>query len=497
MGTLLADRRFLIAASLLFAVNLVITNGTTPLFDQDEAAYAGFAHTMVESGDWVTPSFLWSEPHRKPPLHFWATAVSIAALGPTLLAVRLPTTLAYVATCLLVALWGGPLFGRRRALGAALIMATSLLPLFGKIALCDGLLLTAQTGAALALLRRLDGGGVRWAVALWGAVAAGLLIKGPPVLILVGGMGGVLALLHPHRRRLIGLHPWIGLPLACLPLVAWGWASWRADGGETLRWMLDWYVLRRAGGSVYGQTGPPGTYLLVFALLLLPWTVFLPPALVGMVRGAWRREPPAVALVAWMAAGWWFYELLPSKLPAYALGAAPALALSVAIVALPRGGRPTRSWVPTALKLAVGGTMLFFLLAWVLLIPSLRPLVATSADVSDRMVALAGPDGEAVFSRNFRLPSLPFYLGVAGVSYRQATADEDPAALVAGADPVVVLFDDEGYRAAEPALPGDGLITQSIDGWIPDKGKPIRYWIVANRAPDPAEQGRKGAGATP
>jgi 4-amino-4-deoxy-L-arabinose transferase-like glycosyltransferase len=547
MATLLEDRRFLIAASVLFAINLVITNGSTPLFDQDEAAYAGFAHTMVSSGDWVTPSFLWSEAHRKPPLHFWTMAASITALGPTLLAIRLPTTLAFVATCVLLAVWGGPLFGRRRALGAALVVATSLLPVFGKIALCDGLLLTAQTAAALALLRRMDGGGARWTVALWTAVAAGLLIKGPPVLILIGGMAVVLAVVHPHRRRLLGLHPWFGLPLAGAPLLAWGWASWRVDGGETVRWMIDWYVLRRAGGSVFGQTGPPGTYLVVFLLLLLPWTALLPAALVGIARGLRGRDPRAVGLLAWIAAGWWFYELLPSKLPAYALGAAPALALAIAGAAIPedreepRGRLFTAGWAlqalllallggagiafavtapgreapwfglvggglvvlgilpaalawtgrtPAALRVACGGTMVFFGLVWVAILPSTEPLLTTTRDVAARVTSLAGSGGEVVFARNFRLPSLPFYLSAAGIPYRQAAADEDPAILLAGAAPVVAVFDEKGFVAAEPRMPAAGLTVEVIGGWIPDKGQPVRYWIVANRGPDPAEQGR-------
>ena len=547
MATLLEDRRFLIAASVLFAVNLVITNGSTPLFDQDEAAYAGFAHTMVSSGDWVTPSFLWSEDHRKPPLHFWAMAASMTALGPTLLAARLPTSLAFVATCVLLAVWGGPLFGRRRAVGAAVVLATSLLPVFGKIALCDGLLLTAQTAAALALLRRLDGGGVRWVVALWAAVAAGLLIKGPPVLILVGGMIAVLAVAHPGRRRLLGLHPWFGLPLATVPLTAWGWASWSTDDGETVRWMIDWYVLRRAGGAVFGQTGPPGTYLVVFLALLLPWTAQLPAALVGIARGVRVRSPWALGLLAWMAAGWWFYELLPSKLPAYALGAAPALALGISTATLPASGREpggrlfAAGWllqalllvalgggliaaavtfpgdgalpiglaggglvalgvVPAAaalrgrgslaLRIACLGTMLFFLTAWVGLVPVLRPLLATTVDVAERATVLAGPQGEAVFARNFRLPSLPFYLAVAGVPYRQVAASEDPAAPLRGAAPVVVIFDEKGFVAAEPRMPTAELTVEVISGWIPDKGQPVRYWIVANRGPDPAEQGR-------
>ncbi len=549
MRDLLSDRSFLAAVVILFAVNLAVANGTTPLFDQDEAAYAGFAHTMVETGEWRVPSFLWSDPHRKPPLHLWAMGASIGVFGPTPFAVRLPTTFAYVATCLILALWGAPLFGRRRALGACLVMATSLLPVFGKIALTDGLLLLAQTAAALALLRHMDGGGRRWALALWAAVAVGLLVKGPPVLILVFGMGGVLAVFHPQRRRLLSLHPWLGLPLAMLPLVAWGGSTWAVDGGATVRWMIDWYVLRRAGGAVFGQTGPPGYYALVFALLLLPWTALMPAALVRISRGIRARDGLAVSLAAWMAAGWLVYELLPSKLPAYALGAAPALALAVAdaglsvgetgksgwlfrggwigqgLLLLALGGLPVAaaltvpgfdSWAvaavgagflglgvvsfamagraagSTGLKVAAVGTMGVFLLVWVAGLPAGRPFLATTADVAARVTALAGDDGEAIFARNFRLPSLPFYLGAAGVPYRERGADEDLVERLAGPDPVVVVFDGPGYLEVEAGLPTSDLSVEALAGWIPDKGIPIRYWIVANRGSDPAEQGRGG-----
>ena len=54
---------------------------TWPIFDQDEAAYAGFAMKMVQSGDWVIPEYYWSDVHRKTPLHFWMIAYSYSIFG--------------------------------------------------------------------------------------------------------------------------------------------------------------------------------------------------------------------------------------------------------------------------------------------------------------------------------------------------------------------------------------------------------------------------------
>ena len=532
MRRILAHRGLLLALAVGFALNMLVANHSTPLWDQDEAAYAGFAHTMVATGDWAVPSFTWSEIHRKPPLHIWMMAASFAGLGETLFAVRLHSTVAIGLTCVLLAIWGSALFGRARALGAAVILASSLFGIFGKVAVVDGLLVLFETTAALALLRFVATPRWRWALALWGAMALGLLTKGPPILILIVGLWGWLALFHPRRRFLLRLQPWFGLPLAAAPLMAWGWWTWQVDGGDTVRWMLDWYVLRRTGGAVLGQSGPPGYYLASFTLLLFPWFGLLPAALVRVARRLRTNDSTYHALAGWLAAGWLVYELLPSKLPTYALGAFPALAVILADQALdlsPRRFARSRTvrwgiafnavlavaigatlfsgawWllpgevlpglaltgavaaftglslavllqrgeVTAGLICAIAGSMLFFLLAWTTAIPSLAPRLAVTKMVADQVEALATTDTTVVFARNFRLPSLPLYVAQSGLDHREL-GDESARDLLSRAEPVVLVTDGESEWAGLP------VGVRRVAGWVPDKGVPIRFWVVAN-----------------
>lgn len=475
----------------LILAGLLLGLDTVPLWDQDEAAYAGFAHQMRASGDWRLPSFAWSEVHRKPPLHFWMIAAAFELIGERMSAVRLPGLLSVLGSGALVAWWGAPVFGAQRARRAALILLTTLAMVIGKIGLTDGPLMLAQTAAALALLNHLHTPKLRWCVALWIAAAAGMLLKGPPVLILVLGMGAILLLLHPDRSRL--LLPLLGLPLAAIPLLAWGWWAWSADGGETVRWMIDWYILSRAsGGTALGQTGPPGFYLLTMLLLLFPWTALLPSALVGMVQ---RRDREALLLAAWMAAGWWAYELIPSKLPSYVLGAYPAvalamtrpaesawaralggglavvvgLALSVGLIgAAILDGAPGIA-IPGIALLGLGAVALrrpaarFTLapvtlaLLWLLALPGLRPRLFLTADVAQAAIETGQP---VQIARNYQLPSLPYYLSAAGVQWTMLEAQQRPGhtLITDGADPP----------------PGAAV----FDGQIPDKGQPIRFWVV-------------------
>ncbi len=493
------------------AATLLAGHLTIPLWDQDEAAYAGFAYTMAVTGDWVIPRFWWSDVHRKPPLHLWLTAVSLGLLGKGTLALRLPATVAYAASLLLLARWGAQVFGRRVALVASLVLASSPVLLIGKLGVTDSLLLLTETAGCLALIRYLQAPSRRWAITFWLALSAGLLTKGPPALIVSGGMFFLLLSSAPLRGALWRLRPWLGLPLALLPLLTWGWLAWTADGGTFIRWMIDWYILQR-GSGVFGQTAPPGAYLASFTVLLFPWFWLLPAAVVRVVTSA-RHDWRSAALLSWLAAAWLLYEAIPSKLPTYALGAYPALALIIAreLAQVSRNGMGglhraglvvhgsvliglgaaagvapgllhassrwpfylagglililgglgfwslARGAVASGVLLSAAATLSFLLVLVSFGVPALESRLHATARVT-REVARHVPGGSAVgVPCNLRLPSLPLSLIWAGY---EPTCDQPTSFSIVTEEP------------AGPAL-------ARIDGWIPDRGRRVRYWIVA------------------
>ena len=385
------SKRFLIALSVLVVVTLLLNNHAISLWDEDEAAYAGFALEMWESGNWVVPEYPWSVIHRKTPLHFWLMGGSYALFGVNEWAVRWSSALAILLTCWLVYAWGKPLYGRMVAQQAALILATTIqVPLMGKIAFTDATLLCTETAALLALLNYLNAPHWRWNLALWGSLALGVLAKGPPILVLVGGVWVLLALWHPQRKRLVGTHPWFLGPLALVPFGAWCYAAyshdyqlweqvgqgqpfgewWQQEDGSgrkvhLLPFLWDWYVLKRIGGAVLGQSGFPGYHLVVVLVAFLTWLPLLFWTFRGVVLGVFRskmRSPLLLPLLCWLAMGWWFWELMSSKLPSYALGAHPALALGMALLGQSLPEQPlTNVWVKIGVwlhRLIFGGIAL-------------------------------------------------------------------------------------------------------------------------------------------
>ena len=85
---------------------------------------------MAVTGDWVTP---WFEPGvpfwGKPPLAFWAPALSIKLLGLSEFSLRLPAFAAMLGVLALVHAFAARRFGVSAARWAALVFATMLLPL--------------------------------------------------------------------------------------------------------------------------------------------------------------------------------------------------------------------------------------------------------------------------------------------------------------------------------------------------------------------------------
>ncbi|TGN19280.1 phospholipid carrier-dependent glycosyltransferase [Leptospira idonii] len=414
--------------SIFLALCLLYGNDSV-LYDQDEAAYSGFAKTMLTKGDYVTMEFPFSEPHRKPPLHFWLTSISYQVLGVSEFSLRLLPAVWILAICLLTYDLTKRLYNEKTAIYSFLILATSVyFPLNGKIALVDGLLTFLQTLGFYSLFRILlqnkDRVGA-WIFLFWFSVSMGCLTKGPPILIFLGGICFVFLFYKKTRKVIFLLRPWFFLPLALLPLLFWGYLAWQNTNGELIRWMIDWYILRRAADPVFGQSGPPGTYLLLFFITLFPWSFYLPSAFIRTIRTikevyiAWRYEKEefsefpsltenkmslSILFLSGLCFGWIFYELLMSKLPSYPLAAYPILAVLIAS-SMERSESLTfwKKWIP---RLAV--------LQTISIVTVFLPLFSEKRRDSYRAAESWNQflkQGDTVVSiKNYALPSLAYYL---------------------------------------------------------------------------------------
>jgi len=77
--------------------------GSRGIWEPDEGRYTNIALRMLQTGDYLVPSFNDDTVHfAKPPLTYWAVAGGMALLGRNEWGARLPNALAFAATVLVV-----------------------------------------------------------------------------------------------------------------------------------------------------------------------------------------------------------------------------------------------------------------------------------------------------------------------------------------------------------------------------------------------------------
>ncbi len=316
-----------------------------PPIDRDEARFAQATKQMVETGDFVDIRFQDDVRYKKPVGIYWlqSTAVETAsALGLPraelrIWVYRIPSLVGAIGAVLLTYWTALAFVTRRGAVIAALLMCSSvLLGVEARLAKTDATLLLTVVGAMGALARVYlswqrgedpEHPPWSWPAIFWTALAGGVLLKGPLILLFVGLAIVTLAILDRSASWLWRLRPVWGLMWMLVLVLPWFVAIfWRAGdaffadsiGGD----MLSKLAAQESHGA------PPGLYLLLF------WITFWPGAPVAAMAtpAVWRarREPGAQFLLAWLVPSWIVFELVLTKLPHYVLPLYPAIAILTA-----------------------------------------------------------------------------------------------------------------------------------------------------------------------
>lgn len=316
--------------------------------DRDEPRFAQASKQMVETGDYVDIRFQ-DEPRYKKPIGIhWMQAASVrlaqvAGLpeAKTTIAVyRVPSLLGALAAVLLT-YWAALAFaGRREAFVAAALMASSLILMIeARLAKTDAMLLACCVAAMGALARVWLARGLarqptRTVVVFWIAVAVGILIKGPMVVMFTGLAAALLSVRERSLRWLGGLRPWLGLAVVILAVVPWFAAIAWKSGGEFYRLAVGDDMLGKVTEGQQKHGAPPGFYLVAYFATFWPGAIMAVAAIPLVFRE--RREDWALFLIAWVVPAWLVFEAVPTKLPHYVMPLYPAFAIA-AVVAVSRG----------------------------------------------------------------------------------------------------------------------------------------------------------------
>src|SRR5215207_9435067 len=211
----------LICAALLFLPGFF----AIPPSDRDEARFAQATKQMLETGDYIDIRFQDDVRYKKPVGIYWLQAAAVKVgkgLGvrealTTIWLYRLPSLFGAISAVLLTYWTALAFVTQRAALLAGLMMATCILMSFeGRIAKTDAVLLASVVAAMGALARAYLPEQRKWLgpqsawllpAIFWTALAAGVLLKGPVILMVVGLTVATLVAIDRSAAWLLALRP--------------------------------------------------------------------------------------------------------------------------------------------------------------------------------------------------------------------------------------------------------------------------------------------------
>jgi len=322
----------------------IIAMVVVPLADTTEPRYAEIARLMLTTNDWITP---WFEPDvpfwGKPPLSFWAQALSFKLFGINEFAGRLPALLAFIATAWM--LWRMAVSAVSAQVAAATVVVYSsmlLTFLAAGTVMTDPYLALGTTWAMVAFYLAPKENVWYWRYGVFIGLGIGLLAKGPLAIVIAGAPIGLWVLFQGKLMHYLRTMPWIrGTLLTLLIALPWyilaelktpGFINYFIVGEHFMRfvdpgWMGDLYghAHKEAKGMIWlhwlaGSTpwGPLALLLLVGHMLTA-----------SLRKTVWHalKQPVVIYALLWALVTPVFFTAAGNVIWTYVLPSMPAFAL--------------------------------------------------------------------------------------------------------------------------------------------------------------------------
>jgi 4-amino-4-deoxy-L-arabinose transferase-like glycosyltransferase len=322
----------LLFLTLVIGILFFLFLGTRPLFAPDEGRYAEIAREMASSGHYITPYLNGIKYFEKPILFYWLGAAAIKVGGLNLWAIRSVNALLGLIGCLATYCTARKLYDRKTGLWSALILSSSFL--YFVMAHMVSLDLPITLFLALCLYSFLLGSqnppGTTRRFYCWGAAIAAALAVLDKGLIGVVFPGLIIATWLGLTGRWRELrHFYLPSSIIIFIIIA---APWHIIVGIHNPEFYYFYFIEqqflRYATSGIGHEGPVWFFIPTLLLGFLPWTIFLPQALIHHFSWQHRNQYQVpLFFILWATIIFLFFSFSQSKLIPYILPIFPPLAI--------------------------------------------------------------------------------------------------------------------------------------------------------------------------
>jgi len=314
----------------LLSAAYIVPLGLRPLFEPDEVRYAEIPREMIASGDWVVPRLNGFRYFEKPPLGYWATALSMKAFGQNEFAVRLPMALSALIVAFALFLFARRFFKSVQApeLAAAVFLTMGGVYAIGTFCVLDMLLtMFLSIGIVFFFFAYVEPSAGRKALylALFGLCCGGaFLTKGFLAFAVPCVVIGPFLLWERRPGQLLRL-PWIPIVAAILVTLPWAILVHKREPDFWRYFFWEEHV-RRFFAQDAQHREPFWFYVPMILALAMPWTLFAPSATIGLRRKG-LKDPATRLAICWLLFPFLFFSAAKGKLGTYILPCLPPLAL--------------------------------------------------------------------------------------------------------------------------------------------------------------------------
>lgn len=366
MNKLLARPRHISDIVTIFLVCFMayfLPSALRPLANPDEGRYSEIPREMAASGDWVTPHLNGVEYFYKPPLFYWAQALSIETFGINLYSLRFANVMFAIFGVIFTYIAIRSIYDRITGIFAAAVLGTCLFYFaIANIILLDmavSVLISATLFSFIIAWREKESLSVRnfWWILFFIFCALSVMAKGLigiaiPGAIIFFYLLATLPFGALKQIRKSDLLIWSFGALIFLAITApWhimaalanpateasqGFFSTNPEGqGWLWYYVMHEHILRYIDTETSHRGEPFWFFFLLAPIGFIPWVVFLPRALWREIKLGYKKmaeKPELIFFAIWALFVLFFFSISKSKLPPYILPMFPAMSVFVALL---------------------------------------------------------------------------------------------------------------------------------------------------------------------
>jgi 4-amino-4-deoxy-L-arabinose transferase-like glycosyltransferase len=318
----------------LFLIPLILyiaLLGVMPQMEPDEARYSLIPSAMNQSGNYITPHIKNTVYLEKPPLVYWATALSFKIFGENDFSARLFVGLCAWGCILLIYFIGRHFRDEKTGLYAAMLLTISAFPFFlGRINILDTPLTFFVCLSIWLGYLGLKQEKKYFIYLFYGACGLGFLTKGIigilfPFAVLIGWLVWI-----GQWRKILKLASPVGIIIFTLLVGPWLILAQKENPDFLWFFFVREHVLRFTT-KMHGKSEPFYFYLPVLIGGLTPWLFYLIKAWNHrFIRESLYGEKETKLLLVWFVLIFAFYQMSSSKLAPYIAPIFPPLILFAA-----------------------------------------------------------------------------------------------------------------------------------------------------------------------